>query len=84
MAQTQSAYECVVETLAQLGDKNEPSARSLALQYEILGGLKLVNARRLGQLETVVVRDRPTQVMNDRERRVRAYVVAPFIDTEIG
>lgn len=80
----QSAYDCVVATLAQLDDENAPDASALALQYEILWGLNVANGRRLAQLESVVVRDKAVQAENDRERRVRAYVVVPFIETEIG
>lgn len=79
----QSAYESVMASLAQVGANPDPAAAALALQYEVLWGLRDVNARRIAQLETVAVRDRDVRAANDRERRVRAYVIAPFIATEI-
>lgn len=75
--------------LVQLGEGNEPRARSLALQYAVVCSLQRVNARKILLLKADTSQERRAFVNAERrinlenERRVREFAIAPFIAEEI-
>jgi hypothetical protein len=84
------AYAHVAAMLTQLDEHNVPRARTLALQYAVVCGLRSVNAQRLAQLrrdaapERRAFVDAEQRAALDRERRVREFALVPFIENEVG
>lgn len=87
----QVPYAHVAAMLGQLDERNDPDARALSLQFAVVCGLQSINAQRVVQLtrdttapERRAFYDAEQRAALDRERRVREYAIAPFIENEVG